>query len=94
MKEIKNKYTQFQLLLEVAGILMLLSMVIFLLIRYNSIPDVIPTHFNGAGEIDKWGRKSQILIIPIVGIFLYLFVTGISLYPSIWNIPCKITKKK
>jgi hypothetical protein len=43
------------------------------------------------GEIDKWGSKYEILFLPAIGILLYTFITAVSFFPQIWNVPVKIT---
>ena len=34
------------------------------------LPDLIPVHYNIKNEIDRWGSKYEILIIPIITILL------------------------
>lgn len=43
---------------------------------YPKLPEKIPTHWNSAGEIDNYGSKNTILIIPFVllGIYLLFFL--------------------
>ena len=33
---------------------------------YPSLPNIIPTHFNGSGEADAWGDKSTIYLLPFI----------------------------
>lgn len=87
----KVKYTKLQVALEVTGLLLLLGMFLFIFIKWNIIPNKIPGHYNSIGEIDRWGSKSEIIIAPIIGAFLYALLTGISFMPETWNIPTKIS---
>ena len=32
--------------------------------------DLIPAHYNAAGQIDRWGNKSELLIFPITTIII------------------------
>lgn len=42
---------------------------------YSQLPEIIPTHFNGAGEIDGYGPKYSLLFLPgLATIFILLFV--------------------
>lgn len=45
---------------------------------YESLPTIIPTHFNYKGEADKTGEKSTLIVVSIfmssVSIFTYLMV--------------------
>ena len=38
------------------------------------LPDLIPAHYNIKNEIDRWGSKYEILIIPIIIILLGHFL--------------------
>ena len=37
------------------------------------MPDLVPMHYNAAGEIDRWGSKYENLIFPLIIIALTLF---------------------
>ena len=48
---------------------------------YPTLPQIIPTHFNASGEVDAWGDKSTIFLLPgimgVVSIFVYALLTNI-----------------
>ena len=54
-------------------ILMFLPLVISM-IALIFLPDLIPAHYNIKNEIDRWGSKYEILIIPIITILLGKFL--------------------
>lgn len=89
----KLKYTKLQLALEIIGLLLLVGMIVFIYIRWDQIPQQVPMHYNALGEIDSWGSKYQTLILPTISIFLYIFITVVSFFPQIWNVPVQITDK-
>lgn len=48
---------------------------IYLAFIWNSLPEQIPVHWNGSGKIDRWGKKSElILIILIISGISYLLM--------------------
>ncbi|MEZ4854613.1 SdpI family protein [Flavobacterium sp.] len=55
---------------ELPFILIMLLPFIYLAYIWNNLPEKVPLHWNGAGEIDRWGSKTEMLI-PIV---LLIFV--------------------
>lgn len=87
----KLKYTKLQLALEIIGLLFLVCMVVFIYTQWDQIPQQVPMHYNVLGEIDSWGSKYQTLILPTISILLYIFITVISFFPQIWNVPVQIT---
>ncbi|MGA9189324.1 MAG: DUF1648 domain-containing protein, partial [Methanosarcina sp.] len=85
------KYTKFQIALETIGLLLLVGMIFFVYTQWNQIPQQVPMHYNAVGEIDRWGSKYEILFLPAISILLYVFITAVSFFPQIWNVPVQIT---
>lgn len=83
-----NSYDRF---LESSGWLTVSLTWIFSLYSYNSLPDVIPTHFSIDGEADDFSNKSTILILPVIGTILFIGMTILNRFPQIFNYPVKIT---
>lgn len=81
------------MVLEAIGLLSLVGMILYIAVNWSNIPELIPGHYNSAGEIDRWGSKSEILVPPIVGIIMYIGLSVVTLFPSIWNVPCEITDR-
>lgn len=92
-KKMKLKHTKFQIFLEIISILLLIGMFAVLILNWSNIPDKIPGHYNALGEVDRWGNKSELLLLPMIGTILYLFLTVVCFFPSIWNVPTEITDK-
>ncbi len=67
LKELKNGYQ------KIFYILMFLPLVISM-ISLVFLPNLIPVHYNIKNEIDRWGSKYEILIIPIITILLGKFL--------------------
>lgn len=65
-----------RIVLEILSLLILLGTVLFLIIYWKHIPDQVPTHFDGTGQVTDWGDKTTVLILPIVGAVSYLLLTG------------------
>ena len=55
-------------------------------IKLPQLPDMLPSHFNFAGEIDGWSGKAGAVSAPIVFGFLMLVILGpIQFFPQVWN---------
>ena len=50
-------------------------------------------HYNGAGEIDRWGGKGEIIFIEVMMWILYLGIGVVEKYPQIWNTGVEVTAK-
>jgi uncharacterized membrane protein len=67
---------------EAVSLLLLAGIAVYLAIRWDSIPDIIPCHFNAMGVADGWGAKKRLLILPILAGLLYFLLTGVSAMTS------------
>lgn len=87
----KRKHTKLQLVIEGITLIILISMFIYIITMWGNIPEQIPGHYNFAGEVDRWGNKSEILIYPIISLVLYVLLVVAARFPAICNIPIRIT---
>ncbi len=58
-----------------------------------NLPDVIPSHFNGAGMADGYSGKMSVLILPAVGTFVFFLLHVVAKYPDKLNYPVTITEQ-
>ncbi len=59
---------------------------IFVIVKYPSLPDLLPSHFNARGEIDAWsGKASAAFFPPIIGFILLVILGPIQFFPKLWN---------
>ncbi|MBD3891784.1 SdpI family protein [Olleya marilimosa] len=49
---------------------------IYLAYIWNTLPETVPTHWNASGEIDGYGSKNTLLIIPfMLPVLVYIIMT-------------------
>lgn len=89
----KQKYSTSQIIIEVSTLAILLSIFVYVITNWNEIPEQIPSHFDYHGQIDSWSSKNFIFSPVLVAMFLYLMLTVVSFFPSMWNMPVKITEE-
>ena len=87
----KIKNSPADIIMEILGLIMLIGTPLYLLIRWSSIPDKLPMHYNFAGEIDRWGGKGEILFLVVMVWILYLMISLVEHFPSIWNTGVQVT---
>jgi len=78
--------------IELIGRLALLTIWVLTISSYSNLPDTIPTHYNGAGQIDGFGRKVNILALPLIATAFFVGLTILNKFPHIFNYPSKINK--
>ena len=68
------------------AVLCFLGTLIFVVVKYPSLPDTLPSHFNARGEIDGWSGKASAAFFPSIVGFLMLAIMGpIQFFPQVWN---------
>ncbi len=77
--------TRLEVFTDVLSILMLLGNFVYLFMAWLSLPDRIPTHFNGLGEVDGWGGKGNIWVLEGIAIVLWISFTFLEKYPHVYN---------
>lgn len=77
--------TLFETIFDAIGITFYLLAIIYLVMVFGGLPDRVPGHFNGAGEVDRWGSKMELIILPLVGGGLWLLFTVLEKYPHVYN---------
>lgn len=68
------------------------AMFAYPLYHYGNLPDEIPIHFGPNGQVDAYGPKRSIWILPIISLITFLIFFILNLSPHIFNYPTKITE--
>ena len=87
------KLNQTDKIMEIIGWIVLLSIWIFTLINYIDLPEIIPTHYNGTGNANGFGKKRAILILPTISTIIFIGITILNKHPHLFNYPDTITEK-
>jgi uncharacterized membrane protein len=90
---IKIHLTLFDKALELVGLILFIGIWILTFMNYDELPDIIPIHYNGLGEVDRYGEKSTILALPIVASVIFIGLTILNRFPHIFNYPIEITEQ-
>lgn len=85
--------TKYHRLIKWLCILLQAGTVLYLLLLWKRLPEKIPTHYNGAGEIDGYGSRFTIWLTPVSMILMYLFISFLEKHPNWWNTGVTVTKK-
>ena len=79
---------------RVAGILAPLiyaGVFVFIALRWRYLPEQIPTHYDFNGNVDGWGSRWNLIVMPAIGLLVDLTVAITSRFPRSWNAGVKIT---
>ena len=91
--KIKLELTKTDKVIEFTGWTLLIATWILAILSFSDLPESIPTHFNGAGKADGFGEKTNIFVLPIIGMILFIGMTMLNKNPHIFNYSKAITNK-
>ena len=91
--KIKVKPTQFTQTLEIINYFLIVLFWVITALAYKYLPDEIPTHYNGLGEVDAYGDKSSIFILPLIATVLFVILTVTAKKPHTFNYSEVITSE-
>lgn len=72
------------------GLLVLIAITIW---GFLAAPAIVPTHFNAPGQPDNYGGKASLILLPIIGIVLFILIAVLARYPHTYNFPWPITEE-
>lgn len=57
----------------------------YVILSWNQLPDQIPAHFGTDGEVDRYGSKLELLLLPIIAVVLWIGLFILEKYPHTYN---------
>lgn len=90
---IKIERNALDILETVVSLSCLVGVAVYLILFWHTFPEQIPGHYNAAGEVDRWGDKSELIVLPIVSWVLYGLITLIERFPQAWNTGVRVTSE-
>ena len=78
--------------LRVVSLISVVALTLVVLVRYPSLPETVPTHFDFSGEADGFGSRSSVLWLAGGAVVLGAFMAWLSTRPQVFNYPGEITE--
>ncbi|MDE5419597.1 DUF1648 domain-containing protein [Labilibaculum sp. DW002] len=85
------KLTTTDYLFEIIGVVGIACLIFLPIYFYADLPNIIPKHFNTLGQVDSYGKRGVIWLLPTIGLVLYVGMTILNKYPFAFNYPTKVT---
>lgn len=79
--------------LNILCVVMILVTIIIMIVSWNNIAEEVPTHIGVDGVVDETGDKKSVIMLPILNIIMFIMISVIEKFPSLWNIPIKVTEE-
>lgn len=91
--KIKIPLAPLDVALEFLTLFVLIILWCYVLMYYAALPDIVPTHFNGSGEVDGTGGKNSLWFLLAITTVITLGIHILTKYPHIHNYLVEITEK-
>ncbi|MCC6412655.1 MAG: DUF1648 domain-containing protein [Saprospiraceae bacterium] len=75
---------------EMLAVALLVAHVILVALNFAGLPESVPIHINYRDEIDGWGKKGTIWLLPLIAMFIYGLMTVLNRRPDKFNYPYRI----
>lgn len=86
------KRTRYDWIIEILSLLSLVAAFIpVLYYRQLGEGNILPIHYNAAGEIDGWGSRSFLWQLPLIATVFYAALTICERFYKKFNLPFKVT---
>lgn len=81
----KLKINPIELVLNTIAMILFAGSLVYLFINWTALPGEVPAHYNALGEVDRWGSIGEMLLLPIIGIIMWIGMTVLEKYPHVYN---------
>lgn len=85
--KLKIPRTKSEWIWDFIGYSFFIGSIMMLVIIWGKLPQEVPAHFNAVGEVDRWGSKWELIILPMIAAFLALMMQVFERYPEWHNYP-------
>ena len=89
----KIRMRPYDIVLNILCILLLIGVVIYLIVRWSSIPEQIPGHYNLGGEVTRWDSKETLIVLPIIAGIIFIGFSVLEQFPQVWNTGVRVTQE-
>lgn len=87
------KLTTIDYFIEIIGAIGILCLIFLPVYFFNDLPTQLPKHFNAHGQVDSYGNRGIIWLLPAIGLVLYIGMTVLNKFPFAFNYPTKVTNE-
>lgn len=91
--KIKAPLESIDVILEFVTLTILVCLWCYVVISYTSLPEIIPTHFNGKGAVDGTGGKASIWLLLAITTVISVGIHILTKYPHVHNHMVEITEE-
>ncbi|WP_433750681.1 DUF1648 domain-containing protein [Falsibacillus pallidus] len=82
----KIQRTLFEKCFDLLSVIAVIVILIFIYLKWSTIPSQIPMKYDSDGGISQWGSKKSILGLPVLGILAWIVFSFFERFPQNINL--------
>ncbi len=89
----KLKKDRLEIVFDFLTMIVVLGSSVYLATNWSIIPDEVPLHYDFAGNADRFGSKTGLLILPALEWIFFIAIYLLRRKPELWNTGVKVTEE-
>ncbi|WP_432354293.1 DUF1648 domain-containing protein [Sporosarcina sp. A2] len=89
---IETHKTTIHRIFDALSISALVAVSTYTIISWKAMPEEVPIHLNGLGEVDNYGSKWTLLLLLFISIGLFAFLEFLERHPEWHNYPSRLNE--
>lgn len=81
------------IVVDILSATILILMIVYTIISYAQLPEIIPSHFDAQGNVDGHSDKAFLWLLPGIGVITLIGLFFLNKYPHMHNHMVNITKE-
>lgn len=69
-----------------------IAVILYTVVQWNQIPEQVPIHFNALGEVDNYGSRWVLLLVPMMSGGLLALLEFLERHPEWHNYPSRLNE--
>lgn len=84
--------TKKEWLFDWIGMSIFISSLLYTVLKWSYLPEQMPMHVNSAGEVDRYGSKWELFLLPSIGLVVWGMMHWLEKKPHVHNYPARLNE--
>lgn len=90
--KLKIPKTKSEQVWDIIGYIFYFGSIILLIYVWRMLPEEVPAHYNGYGEVDRLGSKFELIILPVISVIILITMQLLEKNPHVHNYPDRLNE--
>lgn len=91
-QHVETHKTRINRVFDLIAIGLFIAVIFYTLFQWNQLPEQVPIHFNALGEVDNYGSKWVLLLVPMISVGLFALLEFLERHPEWHNYPRRLNE--